>query len=134
MNDIDLQGVRNEASPPGKENKHFHIAPLDPVLKDGGSALRQHFVHGERAGQRWWQAVYMHEVSIAQGLLQIVLDEVKAGIIRQLEVQKINEFWDSYRETLKSEAKIVWAKEDKVEVKPESKTTEKKAVPEGSTE
>ncbi len=40
------------ASQPGKENnKHFHIAPLDPVLKDGRSALRQHFVRGERAGQ-----------------------------------------------------------------------------------
>jgi hypothetical protein len=52
MNDVDLQGVKNEASPPGKENKHFHIAPLDPVLKDGGSALRQHFVRGERPGQK----------------------------------------------------------------------------------
>jgi hypothetical protein len=52
MNDVDLQGVKNEASPPGKENKHFHIAPLDPVLKDGASALRQHFVRGERPGQK----------------------------------------------------------------------------------
>jgi hypothetical protein len=40
------------ASRPGEEdNKHFHIAPLDPLLKDGRSVLRQHFVRGERAGQ-----------------------------------------------------------------------------------
>ncbi len=46
-----------EASPPfraglpGKEKGHFCIAPLDPALKDGRSALRQHFVRGEHAGQ-----------------------------------------------------------------------------------
>ena len=45
------RGFASRAYAPGKENKHFHIAPLDPVLKDGRSALRQHFVRGERAGQ-----------------------------------------------------------------------------------
>jgi hypothetical protein len=44
-------GFASRAYAPGKENKHFHMAPLDPVLKDGRSALRQHFVRGERAGQ-----------------------------------------------------------------------------------
>ena len=39
------------ASQPGKEEKQFIIAPLDPALPDGGSALRQHFVRGEQAGQ-----------------------------------------------------------------------------------
>ena len=34
------------ASQPGKEEKQFIIAPLDPALPDGGSALRQHFVRG----------------------------------------------------------------------------------------
>ncbi len=35
-----------------KEDEHSCIAPLDPALKDGRSALRQHFVRGERAGQK----------------------------------------------------------------------------------
>jgi hypothetical protein len=49
--------IRSEASPPfraglpGKEDEHSCIAPLDPALMDGGSALRQHCVSGERAGQ-----------------------------------------------------------------------------------
>jgi hypothetical protein len=45
-------GFASRAYTPSKENKHFHIAPLDPVLKDGRSALRQHFVRGERAGRQ----------------------------------------------------------------------------------
>ena len=59
-----LTGLNNEASPPvrvgvlpygsasqpGKEKGHSCIAPLDPALPGGGSALRQHFVRGEHAG------------------------------------------------------------------------------------
>ena len=41
-----------QAYAPGKENGHFCIAPLDPAFPGGGSALRQHFVRGEHAGQR----------------------------------------------------------------------------------
>ena len=51
----DIEVLRSEASSPwrlpGKEEKHFRIAPLDPVLKDGRSASRQHFVRREQAGQ-----------------------------------------------------------------------------------
>ena len=46
-----------EASPPlrvrrlpGKEDELSCIAPLDPALQDGRSALRQHFVRREQAG------------------------------------------------------------------------------------
>jgi hypothetical protein len=46
------------ASHPGKEDGHFGIAPLDPALKDWGSALRQHYVSGERAGQGFGIAYY----------------------------------------------------------------------------
>jgi hypothetical protein len=68
MNDVDLQGVKNEASPPGKENKHFHIAPLDPVLKDGASALRQH-LNGHLVSQlirpnRKFQGYHVRSLSI----------------------------------------------------------------------
>jgi hypothetical protein len=45
------RGFASRAYAPGKEDKHFCIAPLDPALKDGGSALRHHFVRGERTGQ-----------------------------------------------------------------------------------
>ena len=45
------RGFASRAYAPGKEDKHSCIAPLDPALKDGGSALRQHFVRGEQAGQ-----------------------------------------------------------------------------------
>jgi hypothetical protein len=43
---------RGSASRPGKEKGHSCIAPLDPALPGGGSALRQHFVRGGHAGQR----------------------------------------------------------------------------------
>jgi hypothetical protein len=45
------RGFAARAYAPGKEDKHSCIAPLDPALKDGRSALRQHFVRGEQAGQ-----------------------------------------------------------------------------------
>ncbi len=45
------RGFASRAYAPGKEDRHSCIAPLDPALKDGRSALRQHFVRGERAGQ-----------------------------------------------------------------------------------
>jgi len=45
------RGFALRAYAPGKEDKHSCIAPLDPALKDGRSALRQHFVRGEQAGQ-----------------------------------------------------------------------------------
>jgi hypothetical protein len=45
------RGFASRAYAPGKEDKHSCIASLDPALKDGRSALRQHFVRGEQAGQ-----------------------------------------------------------------------------------
>jgi len=41
------RGFASRAYAPGKEEKHFIIAPLDPALPDGGSALRQRFASGE---------------------------------------------------------------------------------------
>jgi hypothetical protein len=46
------RGFASRAYAPGKESGHFCIAPLDPALPGGGSALRQHFVRGKHAGQR----------------------------------------------------------------------------------
>jgi len=72
------RGFASRAYAPGKEEKHFCIAPLDPALKDGRSALWQHFVRGEHAGQNLpdWAFGFWHLFelwTLAFGILTIQL-------------------------------------------------------------